>query len=71
MTGCRYWSVGIAKARAPRHAAAEIHVVRPRETVTSIAKRYGLSVKEVLRWNSLESQDPIRPGDRLRVAELR
>src|SRR5207249_2921258 len=64
-------SVGIAKARAPRHAAAEIHVVRPRETVTSIAKRYGLSVKEVLRWNSLESQDPIRPGDRLRVAELR
>ncbi len=64
-------SVGIAKARASRHAAAEIHVVRPRETVTSIAKRYGLSVKEVLRWNSLESQDPIRPGDRLRVAELR
>ena len=64
-------SVGIAKARASRHAAAEIHVVRPRETVTSIAKRYGLSVKEVLRWSSLESQDPIRPGDRLRVAELR
>src|SRR2546428_182884 len=56
----------------PRRAAAagEIHVVRPEETVSSIAKRYGLSVDDVLRWNSLESLDQIRPGDRLRVAEL-
>ena len=61
-----------AKATAPRRAAAarEIHVVRPEETVSSIAKRYGLSVDDVLRWNSLESLDQIRPGDRLRVAEL-
>src|SRR5881296_2298048 len=61
-----------AKATAPRRAAAarEIHVVRPDETVSSIAKRYGLSVDDVLRWNSLESLDQIRPGDRLRVAEL-
>src|SRR5213594_3782496 len=61
-----------AKATAPRRAATarEIHVVRPEETVSSIAKRYGLSVDDVLRWNSLESLDQIRPGDRLRVAEL-
>jgi membrane-bound lytic murein transglycosylase D len=65
--------VGTAKANTPRRAAAapEIHVVRPQETVTSIAKRYGQSVNDVLRWNSLESRDPIRPGDRLRVAALR
>jgi membrane-bound lytic murein transglycosylase D len=48
-----------------------IHVVRPRETVTSIARHYGVSVDDVLRWNRLAKQDPIRPGDRLRVADLR
>jgi LysM repeat protein len=63
----------VAKARAPRPTAAVrgIHVVRPQETVSSIAKLYGLSVAEVLRWNRLESRDQIRPGDRLRVAQLR
>ena len=37
-----------AKAGAPRRAAAvrEIHVVRPEETVSSIAKRYGLSIED-------------------------
>jgi membrane-bound lytic murein transglycosylase D len=46
-----------------------IHVVRPRETVSSIAKRYGLSPGDVLRLNSLERHDAIRPGDRLRIAD--
>jgi len=45
----------------------QIHVVRPRDTVDGIARRYGVSVGDVLRWNSLARQDPIRPGDRLRV----
>jgi len=27
-----------------------------------------VSVDDVMRWNRLESQDRIRPGDRLRVA---
>jgi membrane-bound lytic murein transglycosylase D len=49
-------------------ASADVHVVRPRDTVTSIARQYGVSVSEVLRWNSLERQARIRPGDRLRVA---
>ena len=44
-----------------------VHVVRPRDTVRSIARRYGVSVGDVLRWNGLAGQDPIRPGDRLRV----
>jgi membrane-bound lytic murein transglycosylase D len=45
----------------------QIHVVRPRDTVDGIAKRYGVSVGDVLRWNSMAKQDRIRPGDRLRV----
>jgi len=45
-----------------------VHVVRPRDTVSAIAKLYGVSVGDVVRWNRLERQDSIRPGDRLRVA---
>jgi membrane-bound lytic murein transglycosylase D len=48
---------------------ADVHVVRPRDTVSSIARRYGISVGDVVKWNSLETRDRIRPGDRLRVTE--
>jgi membrane-bound lytic murein transglycosylase D len=65
-------------ATAPKAAAAQkvaaadtIHVVRPRDTVTSIAKRYGVTVGEVMRWNHLEEPSRIQPGDRLRVAAAR
>lgn len=55
--------------RASRGAAgSDVHVVRPRDTVSAIAKLYGVSVGDVVRWNRLERQDSIRPGDRLRVA---
>jgi len=65
--------VTVARAAAPRRIAssAEIHVVRPRDTVSTIAKLYGVSVADVLRWNRLGHQDWIRPGDRLRVTDLR
>ena len=49
-------------------ATGDVHVVRARDTVSGIARRYGVSVDDVMRWNRLESQDRIRPGDRLRVA---
>jgi membrane-bound lytic murein transglycosylase D len=45
--------------------------VRPRDTISTIAKRYGVSVRDVMRWNRLDHQDRIRPGDRLRVAAIR
>jgi membrane-bound lytic murein transglycosylase D len=52
-------------------AAVGVHVVQPRETVGEIARRYGVSVGDVRRWNHLEHPDLIRPGDRLRVVDLR
>ena len=56
-------------SRASRSAPdSEVHIVRPRDTVSAIAKLYGVSVGDVVRWNRLERQDSIRPGDRLRVA---
>jgi len=57
---------------AGRRAAggADVHVVRARDTVSSIAKLYGVSTSDVVRWNNLENGDAIRPGDRLRVTVL-
>ena len=57
---------------AGRRAAddADVHVVRPRDTVGSIAKRYGVSISDVVRWNNLDNRDAIRPGERLRVTTL-
>lgn len=61
--------VAVAARKTTRVAGGpHVHVVRPRDTVASIARQYGVSVGDVLRWNSLEQQARIRPGDRLRVA---
>jgi len=59
----RVAGVGVAKQ--------DVHVVRPRDTVSSIAKLYGVSINDVVRWNNLENGDAIRPGDRLRVTAMR
>lgn len=56
----------VVRARGERPAG--MHVVRPRDTVDGIARRYGVSTAEVLRWNGLARPESIRPGDRLRVA---
>jgi membrane-bound lytic murein transglycosylase D len=62
-------AVAVVNTTVSRAAGrGDVHVVRPRDTVSSIAKRYGVSVGDVMRWNSLEQQARIRPGDRLRVA---
>jgi membrane-bound lytic murein transglycosylase D len=61
--------VATVSGKVSRVAAyGDVHVVRPRDTISSIAKQYGVTVGDVLRWNSLEGQARIHPGDRLRVA---
>ena len=45
-----------------------IHVVKRQETLTAIAKRYGVSVGDLVRWNGLDQSTPIVPGARLQVA---
>jgi membrane-bound lytic murein transglycosylase D len=55
----------------PAVASADVHVVRANETVGGIAKRYGITVADLVRWNGLDAAGRIRPGDRLRLAELR
>ena len=63
------WDRKLGAGGRGRHAhKPEIHVVRPKETVGAIAKRYGISARELTRWNELDAGAPIRPGDRLRIA---
>src|SRR6266567_404777 len=57
-----------ATAGRGRHLGKpEIHIVQSRETVGSIAKRYGISAAELVRLNELDGGARIRPGDRLRI----
>ncbi len=57
--------------RPVAHAAKPaIHVVKRQETVAAIARRYGVSVADIVRWNDLDDTARIFPGERLRVAWL-
>src|SRR6266545_3454591 len=55
---------------AARASRLRTHVVKPQETLTLIARRYGVSVADIARWNGLDDTARIRPGDRLRVASV-
>lgn len=56
-----------ADAAAPGSPEPGVHVVASGETVWSIARRHGLAVADVQRWNRLGEASVLRPGDRLRV----
>jgi membrane-bound lytic murein transglycosylase D len=49
-------------------AKPTIHVVKRQDTVSAIAKRYGVSVADIVRWNDLDPKATITPGRRLRVS---
>ena len=48
-----------------------VHVVRAGETVRGIARRYGVVVGDLLRWNNLAGNHVLRRGERLVIAEVR
>jgi LysM repeat protein len=43
------------------------HRVRRGETLTAIADDYGVTVRDLLRWNALHSSGRIRAGQKIRV----
>jgi membrane-bound lytic murein transglycosylase D len=59
---------GERKIQVAERVSAGVHIVQPRDTIGGIAKRYGVSVQQLTRWNDLEHSGRIFPGDRLRVA---
>src|SRR5262249_1492365 len=54
--------------RAALSAAHPVfHVVKRQETVSGIAKRYGVSPADIVRWNDLGPRARLTPGARLRI----
>jgi membrane-bound lytic murein transglycosylase D len=51
--------------------SAVIHVVRRGESPWSIARRYGVSVAQVLEWNGLDRGSTLFPGNRLEIREAK
>ena len=43
------------------------YTVKKSDTLYSIAWRYGLDYKELARWNRIDVNAPIHPGQRLRL----
>jgi membrane-bound lytic murein transglycosylase D len=58
----------LARAQDTRPTKPRIHIVKPQENLTVIAKRYGVSVADIVRWNELGGTARIVPGTRLRLA---
>ena len=53
---------------APKSVAARPYLVQPGDTLWDIAEEHGLSVEELVRLNNMNLDDPIYPGQKLRVA---
>ena len=61
-------SSATAEAPAARGSSgATTHVVRSGETLSTISRRYGVSVRQLQSWNGMGSSTRIRAGQRLRV----
>jgi DNA repair exonuclease SbcCD ATPase subunit len=60
-----------ARKAAPARSGGggEQHTVRPGETLTAIANRYGVSVRSLLDKNDLADADSIREGQKLAIPE--
>lgn len=45
----------------------EQHVVQPGETLYGIARKYDLAVMDIVAWNELNLQTPLKPGQTLKL----
>lgn len=45
-----------------------IHYVRPGDTLLGIARQYGVTLPELVRWNALVNPDQIQVGQAIRIA---
>ncbi|HKS37554.1 MAG TPA: N-acetylmuramoyl-L-alanine amidase [Verrucomicrobiae bacterium] len=51
----------------PARAQGTVHIVKPQESLTSIARKYGLSIAELARHNGLDRNAGVRVGQSLRI----
>jgi LysM repeat protein len=52
---------------APARAATVWHVVRPGETMAGIARKHGLRVADIARWNQIVAPYPVHVDETLRL----
>lgn len=62
-------SIHQAEAARASVASATRHRVRRGETLTHIAKRYDVSVRDIQRWNGMGRRTLIRAGQTLRIGD--
>ena len=56
----------VEDADTPASAGPRLHRIAPGDTLSAIAKRYGVSLQRLKRWNP-QAKGLLRPGQRLRV----
>lgn len=57
----------ITETQFPPSPERKIHTVSSGETITDIARRYGITVRDVVKWNKLSTMT-ITPGMKLKVS---
>jgi membrane-bound lytic murein transglycosylase D len=53
----------------PPPAKKDTHIVQVKETLYGIAKQYNVAVMDLVRWNNLDLQQGIRPGQVIKLTD--
>jgi membrane-bound lytic murein transglycosylase D len=62
----------VEKKRVEENVARTItHVVKRGETLGGIARRYGVTTRQIMQWNNLKNANTLRIGQRLRIQRRR
>ena len=49
-------------------SATKYHTVKSGDTLGAIARKYGVTVKQIVQWNKLSNPDALKLGQSLRVS---
>ncbi len=55
------------KATLAAQSSSSIHTVKKGEVLGTIARKYGVTVSQIVKWNRLRNANSIRPGQRLEI----
>jgi len=63
----RWLPVHAAAAAPPSRNVGTVHIIRSGESLWLLAKRYGIAIKSLMRWNQLGATSVLRPGQAIRL----